>query len=424
MSQKINILRVYLKYKNKKFSSKEKLVAYQKQKIAKQLKFVTTKSQFYKPYAGKELKDFPIIDKKIMMENFNILNTVNIDRDEALEFAISSEKSRSFSPTLKHITVGLSSGTSDTRGVFLVADSEKTTWAGYILSKVLYGSILDTYNVAFFMRANSNLYESVGSRNINFVFYDIYKPMEENRKKLMEQQPDIIVGQPSVLIDICDNCEGLRPKKVISIAEVLEDADAARIKKGFGVDVIHQVYQCTEGCLATTCEYGTIHLNEDIVYIEKEYIDEERFIPIITDFTRKSQPIIRYRLNDILVENRDNCPCGCKFTALKRIEGREDDVFIFSGVDGNAVKIYPDFIRRVMLFAGEVKDYRVVQQENGDLIVYFTGSDEMKDKIQSEFIKLSKDNKFLLPEIRFSDYQYDHNRKLKRVESQFIGGKR
>lgn len=35
--------------------------------------------------------------------------------------------------------------------------------------------------------------------------------------------------------------------------------------------------------------------------IEKEWLDETRFVPIITDLMRTSQPIVRYRLDDVLV---------------------------------------------------------------------------------------------------------------------------
>nr|MBT2175989.1 CoF synthetase [Streptococcus mitis] len=87
---------------------------------------------------------------------------------------------------------------------------------------------------------------------------------------------------------------------------------------------VHQVYQCTEGFLATTCKQGTLHINEDLVHIEKEYLDQEKgiFVPIITDFMRKTQPIIRYRLNDILIEKKTPCSCGSPFLALERIDGR------------------------------------------------------------------------------------------------------
>ena len=70
-----------------------------------------------------------------------------------------------------------------------------------------------------------------------------------------------------------------------------------------------------------------LHLNEDIVYIEREYLDDRRFVPVVTDLERKAQPIIRYRLNDILVERKEPCGCGSPFLALEKIEGREDDVF-------------------------------------------------------------------------------------------------
>ncbi|MDE5966054.1 MAG: hypothetical protein K2G89_04405 [Lachnospiraceae bacterium] len=421
MNNKLEIAKHYLYYKKLRMKNRECLERYQQRKIDKQLDFVTKNSLFYRDYAGKELAAFPEMNKKIMMEHFNELNTVGIDRESALTLAIDSEKSRSFSKTLNHITVGLSSGTSDTRGIFLVAEEEKNQWAGYILSKVLYGSILQKYKVAFFMRANSNLYEAVKSNNIRFEFFDIYKPIAENISALQELCPDILVGQPSVLLEICDYIENkglkIRPKKVISIAEVLEERDCRHISSVFQIEPVHQVYQCTEGCLATTCKYGTIHLNEDIVYIEKEYIDDKRFIPVITDFTRRSQPIIRYRLNDILVEKQGTCPCGSCFTALERIEGREDDVFLFDTQDGQVVKVFPDFIRRVVLFSGEVENYRVLQTESGALEIYINESEKIQELIRQEFNRLAKDMKFQLPDISFFAYSYDRSKKLKRVES-------
>lgn len=417
MSNKLNILMTYLKYKNKHFKSRSELENYQKKQIDKQLDFVTSHSKMYESYKGKPLSDYPLMDKKQMMDNFDELNTVGTNREEAMKLAIDSERSRDFSEKLNHITVGLSSGTSDTRGIFLVSDKEKDMWAGYILSKVLYGSILDKYEVAFFMRANSNLYESVSSSNIHFVFYDIYRSVEDNIRKLIDQKPDIVVGQPSILLDLCRYAKDIHPKKVISIAEVLEDRDREVICKAFGTDVIHQVYQCTEGCLATTCEYGTIHLNEDIVYVEKEYLDDRRFIPVITDFTRTSQPIIRYRLNDILVERKEPCKCGSCFTALERIEGREDDVFVFDGKKDDQVTVFPDFMRRLVLFSGDVSDYRIVQTEQGDLEVYWNEDDTMKDKFMTELNKMAEDREFIIPRVSFFDYSFDRSKKLKRVES-------
>lgn len=416
---KLRILSTYLQFRNRLFTSRKKLEAYQQKKLKKHLEFVTEKSAFYRKYKGHELKDFPMIDKGIMMENFDTINTVGIKKEEALEFAVNAERTREFGDKLKNITVGLSSGTSHSRGAFLVEKTETEKWAGFVLAKFLPHGILGKYKIAFFMRANSNLYQSVGSKNIRFEFYDIYADMDKNIEKLEKNGADILVAQPSALLMIAAALDekkiDIHPETVISIAEVLEKEDEERIKKSFGTDVIHQVYQCTEGCLATTCKYGTLHLNEDIVFIEKEYIDKNRFIPIITDFERTSQPIIRYRLNDVLVEKKEKCRCGSACTALEKIEGREDDVFIFHGEE-KEIKIFPDFIRRCILFSGNISDYRIVQQADGSISIYADIDDKMKEKVTGEFEKLAEDNGFKLPEIRFEKYAYDKNRKLKRVE--------
>lgn len=424
MGNKLKILKEYLHYKHLDFKDRDTLSHYQEKQIQKQLNFLTKHSSFYKSYQGKPLSEYPMMDKASMMEHFNELNTVSIDRDEALSFAIESERTREFAPKLGSITVGLSSGTSDMRGAFLISEQEQSQWAGYILSKVLYGSILNSYKVAFFMRADSNLYEAVRSKTIQFQFFDIFRPMSENLEHLKDFRPDILIGQPSVLLTICDAMKNshfsLHPKKVISIAEVLEEADRKELEQGFQISPIHQVYQCTEGCLATTCSYGTIHLNEDIVHFDKEYLDDRRFIPIITDFTRRSQPIIRYRLNDILVERKTPCPCGSCFTALEKIEGREDDVFLFESRNGNKVQVFPDFIRRILLFAGNMHNYRVVQSQTGNVIVYSNEGEPCKQRILSEFQKLADELDFYLPEVSFQEYYYDPCKKLKRVESHAI----
>lgn len=129
MIDKLRIMKYFMYYRNKKYKSREEIEKFQKKKIKKQLKFVTENSEFYKDYKGKELEEFPIINKKIMMDNFNLMNTVGIEKQQALDFAIECEKSRKFTPKLNHITIGLSSGTSNTRGVFLVSDKEKSKWA-------------------------------------------------------------------------------------------------------------------------------------------------------------------------------------------------------------------------------------------------------------------------------------------------------
>jgi putative adenylate-forming enzyme len=320
------------------------------------------KSPFYKALSGQPFSQFPIMDKSSFMADFDLINTVGITKEEAFKVGLDSERSRNFSPTIRGITVGLSSGTSGNRGIFLANQKERAVWVAAILDRVI-GFSLRKRKVAFFLRANSTLYESVNSSLLQFQFYDIKSDMGQHCQKVAATKPHILVGQPSVLMHIARYFEEkqivARFEKVISVAEVLEDDQKAYLENILKKR-IEQVYQCTEGFLAHTCKEGFLHFNEDWLLIEKKYLDEEkkRFHPIITDFLRMTQPIVRYELNDIIHEG-EQCSCGLKTMQIAKIEGRSDDVFEFVH-GGKTITIYPDFIRRAVAFSSDVIDNYVV----------------------------------------------------------------
>ena len=164
MFKKLKIIKQYLKTKD--FYDKKELEIHQKKSLLKLFKNLN--SNFYPN--SLELKNYPIINKKIFMDNFNDINSLQITQEEAFEIALDAEKSRDFSSKLKNITVGLSSGTTGNRGIFLVSEDESALWAGYILKRMLPKPLLQKHKIAFFLRSNSNLYESVNSSLISFSF--------------------------------------------------------------------------------------------------------------------------------------------------------------------------------------------------------------------------------------------------------------
>lgn len=102
------------------------------------------------------------------------------------------------------------------------------------------------------------------------------------------------------------------------------------------------MYQCTEGFLAiSNKENNHLLMNEEYLIIEKQWLDDRRFVPIITDLLRTTQPIIRYRLDDVLIEEQSD---GI-FTRLAGIEGREGDICY--ATQGNKVlPVFADLIRQ------------------------------------------------------------------------------
>lgn len=403
------------------------LERWQQRQVGKHLNFLRDNSPYFADLLGfgpAQLTDLPPMDKSVMMANFNRLNTAGLDRNRALEIALTAERDRDFTPDYHGFGVGLSSGTTGHRGLFITSPREQAQWAGTVLAKTLPRQLFG-HRIALFLRANNALYERVGSRAVSFQYFDIYADSAQNTAKLLKYQPTILVAPPSVLREIAGQTAAAQEfaglQKIYSVAEVLDRSDEAFLKEAFGAQVIHQIYQCTEGLLGSTCPAGTLHLHEDIALFEREWLDERRFVPVITDFRRRTQPIVRYRLNDVLVTRAQPCPCGSAMIALERIEGREDDTLYFSAPDGAPVRVFADMITRVLVHAEGISQYRVVQTEPAKLLVeleYAPGKDEaqVQGSVKSELERLAAGQGFMLPQLEFGHFRHDFGRKLRRVE--------
>ena len=97
---------------------------------------------------------------------------------------------------------------------------------------------------------------------------------------------------------------------------------------------------------------------------------DERVLPVVTDLWRTTQPIIRYRLNDVLQLATQACVCGSPWRVLHAIEGRCDDICYFASRAGGTHPYYSDTIRRMILLASqEITDCQVIQQHPGELSI-------------------------------------------------------
>ena len=418
MNKILKIISTFVKVRYfSKWTSRDKLLKYQEEQVEKHLKFLKENSPYLKTH---QITDDFTMNKAFMMENFDELNTLGVKKDEAMEIALNSEKTRNFSQKYKDISVGLSSGTSGHRGMFITTPEEQGTWAGTILAKMLPKNDIFGHKIAFFLRADNDLYKTINSFLISLEYFDTFKDIDEHVERLNKYLPTMIVAPPSLLLVLAKKIEeeklNISPKRLISVAEILEKADEEYIKKQFNLKIIHQIYQATEGFLACTCEYGHLHLNEDLIKFEKQYIDEKRFYPIITDFRRTSQPFVKYYLNDILVENTEPCQCGSVLQRIEKIEGRSDDIFKFTNKFGKEIVVFPDFIRRTILFVENIREYQVFQINDKLLEVAILNiSDEQKELVKNEFNKLFTSLNIENIEIKFINYEIDKTKKLKRI---------
>ncbi|MDB4758446.1 hypothetical protein OAG22_02120 [Candidatus Poseidoniaceae archaeon] len=410
----------------KKFKSRRQIEKVQHAGMKKHVKFIRKNSPFYARHwdglSDDQWAEFPLIDKSVMMENLGDLLTVRLDVEQATKLAKKAEQSRDFSSKIGPYSIGFSSGTSGSRGMHFVSEKEQASWAGFMLSRGLDDSILSRQKIGLILRANSNTFESIGSKRIKFKFYDLMKPLEEIHQMILQDDLDILIGPPSVLRYLADVKSPLQVNKLVSAAEVLDEIDRRHIEQHFG-QIAHQFYSSTEGEIAATCEFGTLHLNEGIMVIQKEWVDEEKgwYHPIISDFKRSTQPIIRYRLNDILVASKQPCKCGDARESIDSIMGRQDDIFLLKKRNGGEYEqIVPDFIRRaVMQMHPDITAYRAIQRSADEIEVQLLPEDLEQVSLEG-FDLVWQQKNVETPKIIITKYEHKPSAtKLRRIQREF-----
>jgi putative adenylate-forming enzyme len=339
------------------------LRAWQHEQRKKLFDDLAAKSPHYKKlWAGvPELnRTAPILSKTDWIAQFNESNTAGLNWAECMNFALESERSRDFSRLFKGNVVGLSSGTTQTRGLFVTNSIEQARYFGVLMSKISH--FFDPpgpKNLALFLRANSAVFENPKFLPLRMKFFDTFRPFDELLAELEALNPEVLIAPASVLMAITDRIgRRIQPETIVSVAEVLDPANRAKLE-GFWGRPVFEVYQATEGLLGQSCSRGVMHLNEDIFVIEQESLDDRRFVPVVTDLFRRIQPVVRLRVDDVILKRAQPCACGSPLIAVEQIEGRLGDVFLLGD---NRQPLFADTLSRWMIQESWPADFELVQQ--------------------------------------------------------------
>lgn len=312
---------------------------------------------YYRPLRDTPLAQWPIVDKAAVNANFSAMNVEGIGL-AAVRDAIASGVDR-----VGGLVVGQSTGTSGNRGYFVISDAERFVWLGTILAKTLPDALWRRHRVALALPGLSSLYRSAsGGSRITLGFFDLAAGIQSWADDLVAFAPDTIVAPPKVLRWLAERGM-LHAMHIFSGAEVLDPLDRAIIESATG-RVMREIYMATEGLFGVSCPHGMLHLAEDAVHFEWERPADGGVlqVPIVTDFTRRSQALVRYRMNDLLELSGEECACGSAFQAVRRIEGRTDDIFHLAEPGGATRMVTPDVMRNAVVDSHPaIKDFRIEQ---------------------------------------------------------------
>lgn len=351
-----------------RFRSRPALEKWQEQLARRHLARVVRSSSFYACRLNRHnlstWRALPITTKQIRDRHFGTINTLGLSESSAR--ALQIVQSQDGSDTTSGLSIGFSTGTTGNRSLFILSPEEQARWAANILYKFSPTWWMRPHRATLIYWGTGRPFFASNRGLFSFSFIDVTLPSDAIIEQLNAHHPTILVAPPSILRSLAQakhrgNCH-ICPAHVFITGEIADKLDLSLIASSFGPPRL--IYQAVEGFLGISCRYGRLHLNEDALVVEADYLDgtRTRFCPIVTDFVRITQPVIRHRLDDVLLEISEPCACGSVFRSVEILGRLQDTMMINSKSDSSSyIPVFPDQVRQTMCNIEGVADYRVTQ---------------------------------------------------------------
>jgi phenylacetate-coenzyme A ligase PaaK-like adenylate-forming protein len=211
------------------------------------------------------------------------------------------------------------------------------------------------------------------------------QPIEKTVEQLNEWQPEVLISYASMAGTLAEEQLAgrlqIHPKVAYVASEVLTSQTKERVREAWG-DAPYNQYAATEtaGIASEHQSCRHLHFYEDLVITE---VVDEHYRPVpageygekllVTTLFSRTQPLIRYELNDSVRVSVDEHSCGLPFKVLESIQGRVEDSLMLPALTGGEVLIRPLVINRIMDIA-PVSGWQIQQQADQGLVVLLSGT--------------------------------------------------
>lgn len=203
-------------------------------------------------------------------------------------------------------------------------------------------------------------------------YMSVFTEDTELMAKLHELQPQVLYSYTSTLRILGEGILSgkyppIRPKLLISAAEVMDPSARIILTRAFGVPP-NDFYGSMEfGWIAWQCpeRYG-YHINSDCLILEclrdgRPAKPGEEGELVVTNLHSDAAPLIRYATGDTGVISDRKCACGRTLPILERVGGRLADCILLS--DGRSVTPYT--ITCAIEDIPGVRQFQIIQEETG-----------------------------------------------------------
>ncbi len=377
--------------------NRQQLQAYQAKSLQGLRQYAYKRSPFYQKFhkslTGRPLSELPVLTKAMMMEHYDELVT---DRSLHLEEirAFAAEHGEAGQPYKNRYWVNATSGSSGHPGFFLFNQTEWTyvlasfaraqEWSGARINLTHRQRMATVASISPW-HMSSQVAATVKSWWRPSLRVPASQPLSKTVADLNAWQPEVLIAYASMLGILAEEQLAhrlhIQPKFVYAASEVLTSQTRIRVKEAWGNEPFNQ-YVATETA-SIAAEYRQcrrMHFFEDLVITE---IVDEQYRPVppgeysakilVTTLFSRTQPLIRYELNDSVRVSTEPHNCGLPFVVLESIQGRVEDSLTLPTVSGGEVLIRPLVINRIMDIV-PVSGWQMIQQADGGLALLLVGA--------------------------------------------------
>lgn len=382
----LNLLHAFIVAKKAETLTPQQIHDLQQKRFRKLLRHVFQKSRFYQQYYqehgitesdidGIKPEDLPVIDKQIMMENYDDLVCDPALKRDALERFIteSPDAGTNYKGVYKVIHT---SGSSGSIGLFVYGPRE------WVVAKAIGFRVAGLSTIPLrrsrlaFIGATDGHYASITSmRNaprllFRVLLLSISSPLEQICRDISNFHPDSVIGYASG-VDLLAQEQlagniNISPKKVWCMGEPLTPATRLNVEKAFDIKPLNLYGTSETLSLAIDCSaHHRLHLFSDWFNVQ---VIDDNLEPVrsgqpgrlvVTNLFNYTQPLIRYQMDDEIVLSDKPCPCGWPFAVIDKIAGRIEETLWFAKADGKR-----EFIHSLVLvefFVRGLEKFQFVQ---------------------------------------------------------------
>ena len=315
-----------------------------------------------------DLKKLPIIDKEMIRENINNINTVS---------ARDSVEAHTGGTTGKSLVVHFSKDDMMKRMAMLDHFKSRVGFEHLKMRRATFNGqhiIPPSQKAKRFWRYNAACKQMI---------YSSFNITEENMKYYVESlnkfKPQAIDGFFMSMVDIAGYIERhdieltFQPVAIFPTSETLTDSGRELLERVFNCKVYDQ-YASSEGApFVTECENQQLHVELASGVFENYERNSDEIL--VTSFTTHGTPLIRYQIGDAMVfdDKTETCECNNESPKVKSIHGRRLDYLLRT--DGakittvniaNAFKSIPNGIIRTQTIQNKLGEIVVLLEKDSN----------------------------------------------------------